>query len=402
MVGFAQALFAAAKGGLCDLADLSGRLMPSNYYPFPSALEGAQESFRKFLSGTFCDKPAPPTIPPPPDGNCAISYEYRALRVSQRWGDFPTQSEPIQGFIQGPVTNIRVDVIPSGGGQDQNRFTATDGFGAAFTLDSVNTSRSFLEGFTQTVTWNELEFIPREPIPPGCTPRPTNPFPRYDPDDFTFNVNIDYTRDDGFNVTVPVAFVVGLAYFDANLDVHVPINVKLDPNFNFNIDNKFDFGVDFNLSRRDERFIPPFDNDNPPPRPPLPPPSRPDDYDAPDTPPPPPPNAPNPPPTDDEAPKMRVIKAVLVTVVGAQTSGKVGKLFQGENPDIAIPNYGYVNFLCRAGNRSGGWTPDQAVKNARCFIPCPWEGGAFDVKGTPQPGIEFILTPVYTKIPVGV
>lgn len=93
---------------------------------------------------------------------------------------------------------------------------------------------------------------------------------------------------------------------------------------------------------------------------------------------------------------------MLVTVINPGARGRVGTLFQGDNPDIAVPNYGYVNFLCRAGGFQGGWTPDQPVKNGRCFIPCPWDGGAYAVEGTPQPGVEWVLTPVYAKVPVGV
>lgn len=401
-LGFAQALFSAAKGGLCDLADLSGRLMPSNYYPIPSVLEGAQDAFRKFLAGTFCDKPVPPIVPIPPNGNCSISYEYRAFRHTQKWGNATSDTALISGFIQGPISNVRVVVTPGAGGDDGNVLTATDGFGEDRTLDSVNTERSFFAGRTQTVNWTGLEFIPLEPVPPECVPVPVPPFPPYDPADFTFNVDVEYAPNIGPNITVPVAFVVGLAYFDANLDVHVPINVKLNPNFNFNFNNDFDFAVDFNLSKRDERFIPPYDNTKPPPRPPLPPATRPDDFVPDPSIPQPPPSVPDPPPTDPETPKQRVIRAALVTVIGATTSGKVGGLAQNENPDIAIPNFGYINFLCRAGNLSGGWTPDQPVKNARCFIPCPWEGGAYEVKGTPQPGIQFVVTPVYSNIPVGV
>jgi len=77
-------------------------------------------------------------------------------------------------------------------------------------------------------------------------------------------------------------------------------------------------------------------------------------------------------------------------------------LFQGDNPDILIPAAGYISFYVDIPGTGKGWTLDIPVKNARNFIQCPWEGGAINVKGTPNPQVTFVITPVYKAIQVNV
>lgn len=74
--------------------------------------------------------------------------------------------------------------------------------------------------------------------------------------------------------------------------------------------------------------------------------------------------------------------------------GNETTLEQQDNPAIYIPATGYVQFLIQVGN-SSAWTNDIAVKNLRAFIPCPWDAGAVEVKGTPRYGNQFTVTPVY-------
>jgi len=117
--------------------------------------------------------------------------------------------------------------------------------------------------------------------------------------------------------------------------------------------------------------------------------------------------APPPPPSGDdpateEPPEEppEVIRAVLVTVTSVDPASSV--IYQGDNPDVYIPDLGVINFRCRARDGASGWTPDQRVKNLRCFIVCEWDGGAFEVKGTPRPGVQWTLTPIIdlSSIPV--
>lgn len=402
MVSFANALFQAARGGLCDLADLSGRLTPPQPYRDLDVLTPAKTAFRNFLAGRFCDKPP---VPPPKDlngGQCpGDPYQISGIRFTRYWGaGVPDTTEPFSFGATGPVSSVVQVVTGSVGNYDVNELRIVDSTGTRDLL-AVNVFRVFSPPLPRSVDYTNITITNLANPADDCgTPPP--PIPPYDPDDFTFNVDVTYTRDDGLDVTVPVAFVVGVGYIDADLNAHIPINVRLDPTFNANIDNQFQFDIDFNISTGEERLLPPRDTNQPRPLPPVPPNSRPDGYDVDEPTPPTSPDADEPPDTDDTTPKVRVIRAALVTVVDISGSTRIGTLFQDGNPDIGIPNYGYINFLCRAGGVSGGWTPDQAVKNRRCFIPCPWDGGAYEVRGTPQPGIEWVITPVYELIPVGV
>jgi hypothetical protein len=195
---------------------------------------------------------------------------------------------------------------------------------------------------------------------------------------------------------------------DINNTVDLPINISFNPDIGLSIDIG-DINVDFDGIDLDINLPGGSDGGDglpPPLRPPgggggagqRPPPD--DTGTDPSDPPPPPPS--NDDPATEEPPEEpeQVIRAVLVTV--SDVGPKQGILFQEDNPDIGIPNFGHVNFRCRAADGNSGWTPDQTVKNRRCFIPCPWDGGAFAVAGTPQPGVVWTLTPVFdlSSIPV--
>lgn len=108
--------------------------------------------------------------------------------------------------------------------------------------------------------------------------------------------------------------------------------------------------------------------------------------------------APPPPPDDpaveepEEEPE-EVIRAVLVTVTNIESSSSL--ITQEDTPDVYVPDLGLVSFRCRVSDGASGWTPDIRVKNVRCFVPCPYDGGAIDVQGTPRIGVAWTLTPVY-------
>lgn len=99
---------------------------------------------------------------------------------------------------------------------------------------------------------------------------------------------------------------------------------------------------------------------------------------------------------DDSDPSgRRVIVAVLVTVTSIPSS--VSRLYQGDNPMVGLPDLGIVQFLCRVGTKDFGWTGDIRVKNERHLIPCPIETGAIRVAGTPRTGVNWTLTPLYSR-----
>jgi hypothetical protein len=227
-----------------------------------------------------------------------------------------------------------------------------------------------------------------DPQPPPAAPAPPN-----------IPVNITYRNDDGIDITIPVNFTLGVAYIDADLNVRLPIDVNVPINISPNFDTDFNFDIAFNLSGGDTYIGPPRDPDRPPVlpppnnSPPPPPPVTPD-------PPPPPPPPDLPPPTDPPEPPepLLVIRGALVTVTGIDDAAKVGVLFQDSNPDVGIPDYGLINFLISTGESSRGWTEDIKVKNKRNLITCPWPFGAIDVKGTPRPGVSWVITPVYAQV----
>jgi hypothetical protein len=208
-------------------------------------------------------------------------------------------------------------------------------------------------------------------------------------------VDIDYYG--GNTVNIPLIAAFGFAKVDLNGELKIPINIDL---------GGIHFKADFNLNTGDIDFFPisnyfgdrrpgpaprdvvppggggdgPEDGDNPPPVP-NPPPSIP---------------PPPPPPDEDNEDSESVIIGVLVTV-NAIASSTTTVLFQDDNPDIHVPNLGFVQFLSPVGRLASGWSSDIPVKNRRHLIPCPWPFGAIKVTGTPKSGVQWTLTPLYSK-----
>lgn len=71
------------------------------------------------------------------------------------------------------------------------------------------------------------------------------------------------------------------------------------------------------------------------------------------------------------------------------------EVFQGENPNFYVPDLGTLQFFIKVGATTGAWSEPLRVQCRRQFIPCPWEGGASLVQGTPRLGVEWTLTPIY-------
>jgi hypothetical protein len=241
---------------------------------------------------------------------------------------------------------------------------------------------------------------PLSPVPP-IPPEGTEPFP------FSFPITIN---EGGTPVTIDVGGLVVVLppRIGLNADINVPVQVNIDVggvNFSPTVN------LDFNIADGAFRVEPgAFDidfggiviNTNPPPwnsppgkcipggGAPRPLPGTP----TPDNPP-----GVEEPPTPRPPKGERVIIGALVTVTTVQPWQRATVIGQDENPDIYAPDLGHINFLCRLGTGAvGGWTPDQKVKNRRCLIPCEWKYGALSVEGTPQQGVEWVITPIYDAI----
>lgn len=223
---------------------------------------------------------------------------------------------------------------------------------------------------------------------PRDVPEPRRPDPQ-DAPDFTY---IDNSNN---SVNVPLSFNFGWAYFDNDLNLNVPIDVNVIAPINVETNISPTFRLNFNLSTGDTTILPPSPNpDRPAPDPRGP--GNPPNFGPGDEPPSAPPGLP--PATDPdpvEPGQDRVIRAALVTVTSVADPIPTTELLQGENPNLWVPDLGVISFLVRSGRSSGGWTEDIRIKNRRQFVPCPWEGGAIRVAGTPRLGVEWEITPVY-------
>lgn len=187
---------------------------------------------------------------------------------------------------------------------------------------------------------------------------------------------------------------------DIDIDVSPGVSVRLQPQLTFNADATLNIDVG-ELGTIDVDINGIEINLNPPPG--APPgdgdggqaPTRPDpgDTDADPANPAPPPPPDDPAVEEPEEEPEEVIRAVLVTVTDIQSSSSL--VTQEDTPDVYVPDLGLVSFRCRVSDGASGWTPDIRVKNVRCFIPCPYDGGAIDVQGTPRLGVTWTLTPVY-------
>ena len=369
-----------------------------------------------------------PVSPPTPSlsfegGQCEVQYRvfasvrYENLLLDGTWEEVEVDSSDLLGM--GPIASIGITqtFVIDGSPCDNNTLDRTlivafaDG-DASTPLPSEYNCGPGIGGIRNVVvlsyTVTREDGLPDtcgnppplEPVPP-VPPEGTEPFP------FSFPITI---TEGGTPITIDVGGVVVVLppRIGLNADINIPVKVNIDVggvNFSPTVN------LDFNIADGAFRVEPgAFDidfggiviNTNPPPwnNPPgkcIPGGGGPRPLPGTDVPEPP-PDAPNPP--EKRPPKgERVIIGALVTVTAAAPWQRATIIGQDENPDIYAPDLGHINFLCRLGTGAvGGWTPDQKVKNRRCLIPCEWKYGALEVKGTPQPGITWEITPIYDVV----
>lgn len=324
-------------------------------------------SFPALVNRWVCDRDMPNTPPPPSftGGQCSdllyhVVIEYSCGDGFVNTAGYDNYPGPIESYS---ATQDRV-WFTYGGGQE----------------------RTVATGFCEP-GWRVVSFTVDAYGQPDDCGDPDSVLPSLPPGWNQASDNITYTNSDGVDVTVPIVAAFGYASLNVNADVTIPVSVDL---------GGITFDVDFNLNTGDIQLFPTNNNDygdrrrGTKPVDVLPPPGE-------DIPPPPQGLPPPPPPIDEGGPESeRVIVAAVVSVLDFE-SGSVGTLFQSDNPDISIPNFGHISFLCRVGPVSGAWTHDIPVKNRQNIIPCPIEWGAFDVKGTPRAGISWQITPLYSK-----
>lgn len=336
----------------------------------------------------FCNREPPPFTPPEPEftgGQCpGVQYDIQ-INYSYTAGGGATINTYVQGTVYGPVYAGGVTITQTGPGTWAMKYYCGQPPGPEFASLGTTGSLATANEIKASAT---LQVLRRHDYAPDtCGDPPPPPVP--DPSPSTNDIDVTYTDEDGDSQTTNINFVFGLAFVDANLNINVPIRLSFNNSFNpsFNAtanlttgDINFNFGNTNIIHPPDGTTIPPdgFSTDGDTPAQP------------PDT-----PGDPIIPPNDTQDDETtRILHGVIVTVTDINQN--LSEVFQDDNPTIYIPRLGNIQFLIQVGNRIA-WTADIPVRNRRHFIPCPWEGGAIDVKGTPVPNVQFSLTKVYKR-----
>jgi len=373
----------AIAQGLCTVSSTAQDFgMAVKFKPEVGGLEFEVNVLRT-IQRTFCNRePEPGYSPPFVGGQCFVNYDVVVeLSIARRDGNPAGLPTTYTRVAPGRIEGISVvEEFRDGFMQYSVSIQSRLSDGSLFQTELLAVRRDIFFPPTGTFTT-----IARQDGLPDTCGQPLPQIPESQPGDRTTDVSFTYTDESGDDVEIDATATYGDIVFGINGDVTIPVSVTFDndpyqPTFNYNI----------NLGTGE--IVPSFDSPNYPPSK-LP---KGSNYDAPDVPEDPEtvPNPEEPPPLDPPEPETKgVIRACIVTVVNI--SPAEGIIIQsGGNPNIIIPNAGYVSFYIEVGARRA-WTEDIPVKNSRAFITCPWEGGAIDVKGTPRPGVEWNVSPVY-------
>lgn len=379
MSNFLDSAASAARAGVCQLLSLPSYLNDMvERVGFPLYNNPLVE-VPNFWRRALCDTDAPPPNAPPfTGGQCQTSYRITITWTGQQdvpVGNCVASNGSTFGTASGPISFAGITRENSG------RFfflTArfNDRFGNPFTL-STSAFTDACGGGTIT----GINLLRLDGLPDDCG----NLDPEYEdlePGDVTINNDITYENNLGVQVTIPVVFVYARAQIDARANITIPFTLNLSPTVRFTGTVSLDGTVNFNFVPSGTGTIPKDPRKDPC-----------DDIALPD-------GETEEDPTDSDQPdepdreKERVIIGCLVTVTNL-VAPRASVINQDENPDIYAPSLGHINFLCRVGTTSGGWTTDIQVKNRRHLIQCPWDLGAVAVRGTPQPGVTWELTPIY-------
>lgn len=336
----------------------------------------------------ICNREPPPIDTPPISGgqcpvryNVTVRYTYTISQGGQcRTFTEQQTSNGVLGAIQG------VRPYRSGNNVGYQLIGAPDPPGNP---SGVITSVIFIDGTPnpcpgRLASVNIVNMVRVDGQPDDCGNPPLPPDDL--PDSRTPEI-IEY-NDGDTNIFIPVIIAFGLAYIDADANIQIPFTIEFNPEFNFEFG-----GTRGRLSPDDGEVViddpgggsppgtknPPksYDPENPPPD---------EDGDVPE------PDNPPPPEGDDE----EILRGVLVTVTNPTSSRRISEIFNEDIPNLFVPRFGNVSFMIRVGS-TFGWTDLIEVRNRRQFIPCPWEGGAIEVRGQTDPGVEWILTPVYVR-----
>lgn len=379
MSNFLDAAAQAARSNVCTLLGLPSYVNDMiERVGFP-AYNNPLVAIPNFWRNLLCDTQGPDPNPPPyVGGQCpCVSY-----RVDFEYTNGVGQRVSVRSIpLTGPILGIGVRDVP----------------GTREAFISHGLCSGGVQTGTQQTTVLVTAVIGSPAIvgvirPDGQPDDCGDPEPVYEdltPEDVTFDVDITFNNSSNVETTIEGTIIYARAQVLAVGAIIIPFTLQLSPtavfsgtvNLNGEV-NIYPVPNGTTTAPKDPRKSPCSDI-------PLPDGEVPEDPTDSDKEP------------DGDRDRKKVIKGVLVTV---NTLGDIRatSILQDENPDIYAPNLGFVNFLVRVGTVSAGWTPDIPVKNRRCLIQCPWDDGAIDVKGTPQQGVGWTLTPIfgYAGVPV--
>lgn len=392
MPDFVSALDTAIKNSLCFMMDGLGDALwtwgqgggngPGSYLVNPAS----------FIYRKICNDEPPPAPPPPFLGGQCPCVEYRvtiAIVFSSRpdgvtCADGGSSTGPV--LVYGPIGDI--SLVGSGLCGPTTAYLPCRGLTSGpcqpeqFLLQVAN------EDFLGLRKCEIVSIERTDGLPDDCGSLP----PEYPPlpDNWNIhNTNVTYTNNDGLDLTIPLILAWGYADLDFNANIRIPFTLRLGDSTN---NNQTILKGSLNISTGDVSYRPVtnyYGNPNPGNGPGD---GNPDE------------NLPEYPTIDlplqppisqeEESGKEPKLIAAIVTVVSL-TSGSIGDIFQEQNPNIKVPNLGYINFFHRTGRISGAWSEDIPIKNTRQYVPVPFNGNVIDVRGTPRLGVTWVITPVF-------
>lgn len=368
--------FCTALENIANFADVFGGANPAT---LPLTVSPLREAYR-----IACNR-EPPDPPPPgfTGGQCPILYTVnvqwvRKAVIAFQCVDSGTEFGQ-QFFVPGPIKGLTVELSDGGAG-----LYILHGAGGA-QRRQVYFYTGTTECPAQFVSYSITSVQPPPGVPDDCgDPEPVIPPPA--PNFNITNIDITYTNNDGLDITIPAVFIFARANVNLKGEITVPVRLdfsggRIQIGGDYNL-NTGDINLNFGNSNYNRNGLPNPDGYEPDPTLPDVPPDVPDDV-------------PNPPRDESEGETTRILRACIVTT--SVVPNDITEIFQSSNPNIFAPNLGYVQFAINVNGRIA-WTSDIPVKNKRNFIVVPWEGGATQVRGTPRPGVTWVITPVYALV----
>jgi len=379
---FLSAAVGAVQGAYCDALGAIGNSTALRSVPLGTGIAEAGN----FLASAFCNRPTPQPDPPPfSGGQCQITYQVRwdyTLKQKRRNNNQELDSS---GFhlanLPGPIASIT-----------GSPFNTTDANMFVRAAHRLGTYEYPLPGSDFIYVLTEFSVTGRSVTPLGgasdnCGSLPGT-IPDYVPGDNQRPITINYTDASNNSISLDANIEFGFHINNSVGDIIAPFNIDFTNNPEININGEINLttgNIIFGNGdpARPNRDRSPCGNDYVPdpgcPAPPagittLPPTGDPD---------------PNEPETRE------ILRGCIVTT--SSVPDGITQIFQDDNPDIYAPRLGHVNFLIEVGSAQA-WTADIPIKNLRQICTCDWPGGAIAVRGTPNLGTVWTISPVFTRI----